>query len=312
MDISDIDKKLDMKGKLEIIGESDIFRWSKLYGINMTVFIRYGSTLEDSFFKIFVSKPADDDIYKGLISTFSGLEQKSYIVITRSIMDKKIIELITGIIKIPSVYLSEMTIENGKLILRLRFNHNFSQDMSSLLTQYLYIPYFIDNILIKKSEGLKLLMVKKNARVPLSILKYSVPLSLFELDPGLKSIAESECIMLISNMDLPDNRFDVSIFSKEKLEVNERIKPVMRIENMYRYENYNKFMIDVKIKANDHGIFRNDETVVINGNELYVTLTIAQNQIMDYIEMLFASSMKYFKKNVITLKTVAPFDENLF
>ena len=71
---------------------------------------------------------------------------------------------------------SEITIEDGKMILRIRFNSLYKKDTSLILNRYLQIPYFIDDITLTKSEDVIFLMDKKNKRSPVSVIQYSLPI----------------------------------------------------------------------------------------------------------------------------------------
>ncbi|MEM0139612.1 MAG: hypothetical protein QXZ44_03255 [Ferroplasma sp.] len=312
MKILEIDGMCDLKIKLEINSTLSLSNISKYLKVRMSVFIKSnyepGST---AFLKFFIYKPLDPEIKSLLLNSFSGIEKENYIVIIKDFMDSRIIELINKLNQVPTLIMSETTVEEGKLILRMRINHNFIGELSSLLSGYISIPYFIDDILIGKNEGLQFLLSKKNARIPLYFLKYSVPIALLSDDPDVKIIAGSDCVINVHGMEYPDSAFNSLIFSKDKLLKSDNMKKLMENDNIYQFYFKNEFLSGIREIANDHGIFRNDEIIKINGNNMEGFLTIASSMIMDYVDILFSSSMSYFKKNVITINIICPFDSEL-
>ena len=57
MDRKDVNLKMDMKMKLVISGNADIFRWSKLHNITMSIFIKEDShNSGDYYFEAFIAE----------------------------------------------------------------------------------------------------------------------------------------------------------------------------------------------------------------------------------------------------------------
>ena len=80
MNVRDIDTKLDMKLKLVISDNTDIFRWSKLHDLGMSIFIKEDSkNPEDYYFQAFIMKNKVHSEVKELIETYSPVETKNII-----------------------------------------------------------------------------------------------------------------------------------------------------------------------------------------------------------------------------------------
>ncbi|WP_061950486.1 hypothetical protein [Acidiplasma cupricumulans] len=159
MNILDVDKRLNMKMKIVISSDSYIFRWSKLHNLNMTLFFR--SQEKKNYANVFIYKDKNKKFRKSFLNLMVHRKFENYFYVTVQISNEKIINLINELVQVKSLKLSETTIEDGKLIIRCRFHSDYKAEISQIVNRYLLIPYFIDDILIKESEGYKYLMFKK-------------------------------------------------------------------------------------------------------------------------------------------------------
>jgi len=312
MNVKDIDKKLDMKLRLVISENADIFRWSMSYNINMGVFIRKDITnAKNYYFEAFIMKNKENKGIKDLIEAYSPMETGNFYMVSQPVMNKKILDLLDELWNVPSILFRENTIENGKLILRMRFHSHYKQALSLILNKYLVIPYFIEDILLVESQGFTFLLDKKNKREPLSIIQYSVPVSTNDVDFVLKVLEENNGIaQVVENPQNKDNS-KLIVFLEKPIEANDKFTIISEKNNIYQAHSNNKLLDTIKNKANVEGIFRNDILIKIKNGRIYSTSCISTNRIMEYVKMIFSSSLDLYGQNLIKLEYCSDFDSVL-
>jgi hypothetical protein len=312
MNVKDVDKKLDIKMKLAILDNADIFRWSKLHDLNISIFIKNDSKdPENYYFQAFIMKDLAHPVVKDLIEAYSPIETETFYMLSHPVVNTKILSLIRELWGVPSIVFNETTIENGKLILRMLFHSLYKKDVSLILNKYITIPYFIDDMLLVESEGTIFLTEKRNKRSPLSIIQYSIPLSIQEKNSTKKILPENSKMAQIVDNPFNQNSFKIMIFSENLVEEKKGIKYISLKDNIYETDVAAKLPNLIRHKANSLGIFRNETLVKINRDRLYYTSTIASNRLMEYMQMVFSSSLELYGKNVVRLENSCDFDPEL-
>ena len=154
---SNIEKSYDYKGEilsvdLETRNSTDLFRLSKLHNITFSIFVKRDENEDKYYFEAFIAKESIEENLAEIIKSYSPVESEWYYMISRPVISTKILDLMKELWDVPSVQFSEITVEDGKLILRIRYHSLYKKDVSLVLNKYLAIPYFIDDLLMKKSE----------------------------------------------------------------------------------------------------------------------------------------------------------------
>jgi hypothetical protein len=313
MNVRDIDTKLDMKLKLVISDNTDIFRWSKLHDLRMSIFIKEGSNKpQDYYFQAFIMKNKVHSEVKELIETYSPVETENYYMLSHPIVNTKILFLIKELWTVPSMAFGETTIENGKFILRIRFHRLYKKNLSLILNKYLAIPYFVEDMTLTESEGGIVLLGKKNSRMPLSIIQYSIPLSVHSENYSTKMLEKNNGIAQVVENPYNKKDFKVIIFSENHIEERKGVTCISEEDNIYETYDSNELLSLIRDKANSRGIFRNLLLIIIKDGRMYSNSVIASNRIMEYTKTVFSSSLELYGKNVVRLENSCEFDPELY
>ncbi|MEM0132585.1 hypothetical protein [Acidiplasma sp.] len=310
MNILDVDKRLNMKMKIVISSDSYIFRWSKLHNLNMTLFFR--SQEKKNYANVFIYKDKNKKIPKELLESYGASEFENYFYVTVQISNEKIINLINELVQVKSLKLSETTIEDGKLIIRCRFHSDYKAEISQIVNKYLLIPYFIDDILIKESEGYKYLLFKKNKRTGLAVIKYSVPFNVNNMGYGATLIEQRNLVAEAINAFSDDESFKILIYADSELEENDELKCISK--NALIYETYIKdpLFLLMKERLNNHGIFRDGTYIQIKDGNVIITQFLSSFRVNEYLQIMYSSGMEIYKENIIKLKMCSDIYDEVF
>ena len=312
MRIKDIGCRFDMKLKMLINDTSDIFRWSRLHKIVIGLFIKKDSDNRKYYFEAFITKALLNKHAIELIESYSPVETDNYYLISRPIMNKRILDLIKELWEVPSLQFSEITIEDGKMILRIRFNSLYKKDTSLILNRYLQIPYFIDDITLTKSEDVIFLMDKKNKRSPVSVIQYSVPIGAHKIDYPAEILMQGDALAEVVQNPYDKSNFRVIIFSQHELEEKNNLKCLSRKDMIYQTESTNELLNMIKDRANDRGIYRANIIIKYENGKLYSSSIISTYRLNEYLQIMFSCSREIYGKNIIDLSVCADFDADMY
>jgi hypothetical protein len=313
MNLKDIDKKLDMEMEIMISDSADIFRWSKLHDLNISLFIKQGSQgTKDFYFEAFIIKDQKKPSIQELIEAYNPVDMGGFYIVARPIINKKILRFIRELCGVPSTIFARMAIEGGKLILIIRYHSAYKKAVSLILNKYLSIPYFIDDIRMAKTEGVICFLDKKNKSTPLSIIQYSVPLSIHKLDYPSKMIMDNNAIGEVAENPYNPSKFVVFVFSGRPIEEKENFKCLSKEDMIYETFATNKLLNNIREKANARGISRNPITVKIKDGRIYSTSVISSNRMLEYMQIVFSSSQDPYEKNMVRIENSTDFDSTIY
>jgi hypothetical protein len=312
MRIKDIACRLDMKMKLMINDPSDLFRLSKLHNITFTIFLKKDGNDKKYYYEAFIAKKYVEENIVEIIRSYSPVETENYYMISRPVISPKILDLIKELWDTPSLQFSEITVEEGKMVIRVRYNSLYKKQLSLVLNKYLVIPYFIDDMLMKKSEDVVFLMNKKNKRTPLSIIQYSLPLSIHNIDYPTKVIMEQDALAEVVENPYCQSNFRIIIFSNEELKEQENFVCLSKKDLLYQTESTNELLNAIKDRANAHGIFRGNIIIKYKNNRLYSSSVISSSRLNEYLEIMFSASRELYGKNIIDMHVCTDFDVDVY
>ena len=312
MRIKDIGCRLDTELKMMINDTADIFRWSKLHNITIGIFIKPDNDTGKYYFEAFITKAMLNRHAIELIKSDSPIETESYYLISRSIMNKKILGLIKEFWDVPSLQFSEMTIEEGKMILRIRFNHMYKTNVSLVLNKYLQIPYFIDDINLTESEDVIFLISKKNKRSPVSMIQYSLPIGAHKIDYPTEILMNEDALAEVIENPYDKKDFRVVIFPPHELEEKNGLKCISREDMIYQTQSTNELLNMIKDRANERGIYRANIIIKYRNGRLYSSSIISTYRLNEYLEIIFSCSRDLYGKNIIDLSVCSDFDADLY
>ena len=312
MRIKDIGCRLDMKLKMMINGTSDIFRLSRLYNIIIGLFIKRDNDTGNYYFEAFITKVNMDSSAINLIESYSPIVTENYYLISRPVINQKILDLIVELWNVPSLQFSEITVENGQMILRIRFNNLYKKNLSLILNKYVEIPYFIDDIALTKSEDVVFLMDKKNKRTPMSIIQYSVPMSAHNVDYPTEILMKDDALAEVVENPYDKSNFHIIIFSQHELEERDNFISLSKNDMIYQTESTNELLNMIKDRANDRGIYKANIIIKYMNGRLYSSSVISSHRLKEYLQIIFSCSKEKYGKNIIDINICTDFDSAIY
>ena len=302
--VNQIGNKLDMKCKLSINSGSYLFRVSAIHNMVMPVFLK--QTNDGLYLKAFIEKGNMDPVLKNVMYSVESEERNNYYIITEKAFDDNVKELLDKLCEIPGLILGEPAIESGKLVIRFRFHHNYNKAVSDVLSLKIMKSLFIDKIEYRPAEDILTMLMKKNQRTPISVIKYKIPFEAYEdkniLDIIKKHNAMVEIIDSYKNLDY----FNAVLFSSDKIDGLQEIA-----DNMYAVKLKTVILEKLREKANNTGVYRDNIFGTVEGNYIVMTAFLSSFRALDYTRMLFSNSYELTGKNTVSLDIVRQLGDDL-
>ncbi len=302
--VNQIGNKLDMKCRLYINGGSYIFRVSSVHNMVMPVFLK--QTNDGLYLKVFIEKGNIDPVLKNVLHSMESEERNNHYILTEKAFDNNVKELLDKLCEIPSLILGEPSIERGKLIIRFRFHHNYNKAVSDVLSLKIMKPLFIDKIEYRPAEDILTLLMKKNQRTPISVIKYKIPVEAYEDKNITDIIKKHNAIVEIIDSYKDLDYFNTIVFSSDKIDGLQEIA-----DNMYAVKLRTIMLEKLREKANNTGIYRDNIFGTVEGNYIIMTAFLSSFRALDYTRMLFSNSYELAGKNTISLDIVRQLGDDI-
>ncbi len=303
--INSIHSKIDMQCKLYIKVESYIFRISSVHDMVMPVFLTESNN--ELYLRVFIEKNNMVVAMKNLMGFIESEERNNYYVLTEKIFDSNVKELIDALFKIPSVIMAEPSIENGKLVIEFRFHHNYSKKVSDVLSLKIMKPLFIDKIEYQPAEDILTMLMKKNEKKKISVIKYKIPIESYEDKNLIDAVKKHNVIVEIIDSYKNLDYFNTIVYSDDNIDGLTKIA-----DNIY-YTKIKTVMLEkLREKANSIGIYRDAIFGTIEGNYIVMTAFLSAYRAIDYMKILFSNSYELAGKNTVSLDIVCQLSNDIY
>jgi len=298
--LNQVKYKLDMKCKLYINMFSYIFRIAKVNDVKLPVFLReYNNNI---YLKILICK--DSYIIKNLMPFLDSEEKDDYYIITEKLNDDNIKELIDDLYKVKSLSMGSLSIENGKLIIRFRFHHNYSKKVSDVLSLKIMKPLFIDKIEYEPLENLFSTM--SGEKVPVSVVRYKIPYELYKNNDIINTIKNNDALVEILDTYMDTDIVKAIIYSNTKIKGMDKI-----CNNIYETTIKTDLLKKLRERLSNLIIQRYGIFGTVDDNYIIITVFLSSYRKIEYIKEIMSNSHELNGKNIISLDIAKQLDNDI-
>lgn len=274
--LRDIDKALDMQCKLVIKGTGKIFTLSRSLNIEIPLLI-----LEKSNeFRAYLEKSKENED----ISSYLGArEENSMYVIDNLLVDSVVWNILFSLNKINSVSPQILTIENGNIVTRLRFHHDYLKEVSETIAEFI-VPSGekVIEIDIEPCKGLSNLFENRNKRSPMSVLSFEVPANVYD-DENVLNILRKGAIIELTNNKVSENARCGILFSNYNPGGLAHLA-----ENIYEISIKNLFLNSLSDLADFKGIKRFSIFGKLQNERIKIIVFLNRIDVNKYLTVLFS------------------------
>ena len=216
------------------------------------------------------------------------------------------LSIIDEIVKIPSVIMQHLYLENGKLFLDLRLHDSKTNELSGFIMDHLADGEIALESLVPGSGAISFL-TEMNSRIPISLISYSIPA--FNEDPIERCLSANDSIAEIEKKPGPDYR--ALVFSKSPITDKDELITISEEDNLYETCGNNPILQEIRNLGNDNSIFRLAHFLRVNEGSLVVSVFVPAHQAMDLIRII-AKISHSADKPTVKLRSFQDYREDLF
>jgi hypothetical protein len=172
--LRDIDKELDMECKLIFNKDDRVLSLSRAEGKTFQAFLEIKGN--DKFLSIYVSR--DSQTSHGSTTRFlqSVTENEKYLISTIPIEDS-LYDLLLAIDKVQSTTSPDITVEEGRLTVRVCLHHSALPELSKVFKNNTSLKHLVRELNVAPASGFISHLERKNKEFPLKVLVFSIPYS---------------------------------------------------------------------------------------------------------------------------------------
>jgi len=171
--LKEVDDKLDMRCTIKVDLYDSIFNLTRSFNLRVPLFI---SNENDTYFaRAYFSQRFAIPGLNEALAYFGAKQSPGRLELVNKIGNKKLVEILGPIIDIPSTSTLRVTAEKGKIVVRFRFHHNFSKEVSETISSA--IETLSASVRIGTPSSIKSLLQWYNERIePISMQSHIYPL----------------------------------------------------------------------------------------------------------------------------------------
>ncbi|MHB8396547.1 MAG: hypothetical protein ACYDAZ_04325 [Thermoplasmataceae archaeon] len=293
--IRDIEKKLDMRGIVSVEQEGPLFEALKDSEISVPAFIFEQD--EKRYLQAYF--PDGNSKYKKLLSDLSYQERHGFLAVQQRINNVRQMDLATEIFETPSMVMNNIYIFNGRVYFDFRFHRNYVEKVSDTLSSFMENYESTRLWYMGPTRGVSETIEKVNEIMPLSVIRYRVPSDPLS-DVNYSMIVRYGLIGEIENKKVVNGGFQTLIYSTRGLSIDESkgLSKISEEDQVYGTVLFNRFLLEIRKKANSLFIPRVAYFVRALGNKIEVTTFLPSSAAEEYVRMLFAMARDTETKGV--------------
>ncbi len=293
MKLAEIEKKLDLRCLLALREEGPATGYLKRSVERFPVYI----FREDGaiFANMLIPRAEDEDQKRQLfLRNYEAVEKKNYYVITQRINNLPQLRACREIFDVPSVALNSEYFEGDTLYMDFRFHHNFAPAISRLLSKFSENYEDARVVDLGPTPGLRIMMNRINQSIPLSVIKYRVPVQ--GKDSSLKKMLyDVDMIAEVERTRSAGEQHTYLLYRTEATRyVDNDVTEVAHDDFIYEVSDVNPYLLDVSKMANDERIPRYALFVRRFEDEIETIIFLPSSQRDPYSKILFDLGKKYF------------------
>lgn len=308
MKIGDMESKLDRRLVLSMKQDSELVNASRNFNspIPVSVFGDGDKMYMDAFLP---KNMAMDQHLKLMIQKLEIRDRKESYVIRSRINNVKSLKLISKLFEANSVVPNRIDIEGGQMHYYMRFHHNFQDEISDLLAQYIEDPEVTQIKYLGPSDGLNATISRINSQYPVTLVSYDSQLDA-ETRKSLGHITEGS-IAEMKNTGGMDNGFSGLLYTEDKVsDTNPSVKKLVGLDNIYKVNVKNDFLGAIRRRVIEVPIVRLSIILRILGNRINITAVVPSIQVNEYCQYIFEAAKE--TKSSVSLKALVPYTPENF
>ena len=296
----------DLECHIKLYIDSLMAQNLKILGIDYTVFLRKEG--DDVYMKTFVDKS-----FENVIVTYQNELQQigNYFSMTEKLKFPIIFELISSLNSIPTVMMHNPYLSDSMLNIIFSYMHRYSKNVTDALIPATSTNNLVADISIHPSGGALTTLLNFSKIRPLTVIRFRIHRDAHRDKKLMDNLESSGSIGRLVRDYSDEMQFMMAVVSEKPLELLPGIGKVQGKENYYWITINNPILGKVMEKAGSRGIYIDTTYFQIEKKHLVITQFIPQIRALEYMQILFSTSMAEINRNDVAIYTVTPFTEQI-
>jgi hypothetical protein len=297
---------IDTECVLELNINSFMAENLKIIGKTFTVFIKKESD------GVFMQTFMDPSLREKLMLNPDAFQNISgYLSYTEKIENSVIPEFMETLVKIKTAMLHQPYLKDGKLYIPVSYRHNFSKEISDSILPMTAIPGLVSNVKIHPVGGTLEILQRRNVDRPVTVIRFSVSAGAHTDRKLISILEESDSLGRVVNDFGSGDNFHIAVLTRKPLQLNGSIEAIPGKELGY-WVNLNSPLLGRLLrKANSRGIYLDITFIRVENKRIIFTQFVPKMMAMDYIQILYNTSMEEIKRNDVAVELVSELSNNI-
>ncbi len=278
----------------------------KIIGKTFTVFIK--KEQDGVFMQTFM----DSSLKEKLMLNPDAFQSISgYLSYTEKFENTVIPEFMESLVKIKTAMLHQPYLKGGKLYIPVSYRHNFSREISGAILPLTSIPGLVTNVNIHPVSSTLEILQRRNIERPLTVVRFSVSAGAHTDRKFISMLEEADSLgRVVNDYGLGDS-FHIAVLTRKPLPLNQSIENIPGKEMGYWVNFTSPLLGKILRKANFRGIYLDITFIRVENNRIIFTQFIPRLMAMDYINILYTTSIDEIKRNDVAVELVSDFSDNI-
>jgi hypothetical protein len=278
----------------------------KIIGKTFTVFVKKESD------GVFMQTFMDPSLKEKLMLNSDAFQNISgYLSYTEKLENTVIPEFMKALVKIKTAMLHQPYLKDGKLYISVSYRHNFSKDISDAILPMTAIPGLVTNVDIHPVSSTLEILQRRNKERPVTVVRFSVSGGAHTDRKLISMMEESDSLGRVVNDFGSGDRFHIALLTRKPLPLNGSTEVIPDKEFGYWINLTSPLLGRILRKANSRGIYLDITFIRIEHNRIIFTQFVPRLMAMNYIKILYSTSMEEIKRNDVAIELVSDLSDNI-
>ncbi len=297
---------IDTECVLELNLKSLMAENLKIIGETYTVFIKREAD------GIFMQTFMDSSLKERLMLNSDAFQNISgYLSYTEKLENPVIPEFMESLVKIKTAMLQQPYLKDGKLYVSVSYRHNFSKEISDAILPMTSIPGLVTNVNIHPVNGTLEILQRRNRERPVTVVRFSVSAGAHTDRKLISMLEEADSLGRVVNDFGYGDSFHIAVLTKKPLLLNDSIESIPGMEFGYWVNLTSPLLGKILRKANYQGIYLDITFIRIENNRIIFTQFVPRLMAMNYIQILYNTSIEEVKRNDVAVELVSDLSDNI-
>ncbi|WMT53479.1 hypothetical protein [Ferroplasma acidiphilum] len=296
----------DMECHIKLNIDSFMAQNLKLLGKDYTLFFRKEG--DDVYMKTFVDKSFEHM----LVPNPDAFQQiDNYFSITEKLKFPIIFELISSLNSIPTVMMHYPYLSDGMLDIIFSYMHRYSKNVTEALIPITSVNKLVGDISIHPSGGALQTLLNFSKTRPLTVIRFRIHRDAHDDRKLQENLESAGSIGRLVTDYIDKKQFRMAVISEKPLELLPGVEKIPGEENFYWITINNPILGKVMEKAGSRGIYIDTTYFQIEKKHLVITQFIPKIRTIEYMQILFNTSMAEINRNDVAIDMVTPLSEHI-